>query len=130
MPVGACSWSPKRLARFLGGYERLMAAGIAGSLLITVWVGILAGIFRPAGIFDPDRRRQMQDELAGRDPRPIAPRPEPTSQQWAALAAFMLGLTAVVVLDIGVLRDVGLFLAAGSLVALAVFRIRSRRARR
>ena len=100
-----------------------MVAAAFGAIVLTLLVGFYTGVIPGAGIFDPRRRAQMTDELAGREPRPMAPRAPSTTLQQLLLVGFFLSIVGLAAGAPGV-KALGLLGVLATLAGLVVIRVR------
>ena len=104
-----------------------MVAAAFLSIALTLLVGVYTGVIPPPAIFDPRRRAQLADELAGREPREFPPRPSSTAGQQLLLIGFFLSVMATAAGSPGI-KALGLVALLATLAGLIVIRVR--RARR
>jgi hypothetical protein len=96
------------------------------AIVMTLLVGVYTGVIPPPAIFDPRRRAQLADELAGREPREFPPRPPSSTAQQLLLIGFFLSVVAMAAGAPGI-RALGLVGVLATLAAIIVIRVRRER---
>ena len=114
-----------RLRRAEGGTVKphAMIAAAFAAIFLTIVVGALTDVIPRPGILDPRRRTQMVDEFAGREPRPMPPRPPSTTLQQLLLIGFFLCMVGMAAGSIAT-RALSLLGFVVTLAWLIVLRIR------